>query len=313
MSDLSGVKALIFDVFGTVVDWRTSLINDFTAWGKKRGINADWTALVDGWRAVYAASMDDVASTRSGDTSFSTCCTGARLRNAGRATGITGLNDADLHHLTMGWHRLYPWPDSVGGLTRLKTKYIISPLSNGNVALLTEMAKFAGLPWDLVMSAELFEHYKPDPETYLGAARLLCLPPEQVMMVAAHNHDLKAAQKLGLKTAFVARPDRIRPVAEIRPRGQGRLGHRRQGFWRIGRADGLLIFVSEKQHSTTQGFCFTDSVSVSTRDNSRHPSGLVLSDRDEGPCLSVPDRSNRAAYLTSPGIRDGQERRPRAH
>ena len=98
------------------------------------------------------------------------------------------------------------------GLTRLKTKYIISPLSNGNVALLTNMAKFAGLPWDLVMSAELFEHYKPDPETYLGAAKLLCLQPEQVMMVAAHNHDLKAAQKLGLKTAFVARPTEYGPL-----------------------------------------------------------------------------------------------------
>ena len=124
---------------------------------------------------------------------------------------IKGLSEADLHYLTMGWHRLHAWPDSVPGLTRLKTKYIISPLSNGNVALLTNMAKFAGLPWDLVMSAELFEHYKPDPETYLGAAKLLCLPPEQVMMVAAHNNDLKAAQKLGLKTAFVARPTEYGP------------------------------------------------------------------------------------------------------
>ena len=144
--------------------------------------------------------------------------------------GIQGLTEADLHYLTMGWHRLHAWPDSVAGLTRLKTKYIISPLSNGNVALLTNMAKFAGLPWDLILSAELFEHYKPDPETYLGAAKLLCLPPEQVMMVAAHNQDLKAAQKLGLKTAFVRAADRIRPAAEIRFRGDRRLGHRRQGF-----------------------------------------------------------------------------------
>jgi 2-haloacid dehalogenase len=125
---------------------------------------------------------------------------------------IEGLTEADLQYLTTGWHRLHPWPDSVAGLTRLKTKYIISPLSNGNVALLTNMAKFAGLPWDLILSAELFEHYKPDPETYLGAARLLCLAPEQVMMVAAHNHDLRAAQKLGLKTAFVARPTEYGPL-----------------------------------------------------------------------------------------------------
>jgi 2-haloacid dehalogenase len=129
--------------------------------------------------------------------------------------GIQGLTEADLHHLTMGWHRLNAWPDSVAGLTRLKTKYVIGPLSNGNVALLTNMAKFAGLPWDLVLSAELFEHYKPDPETYLGAAKLLGLAPEQVMMVAAHNQDLKAAQKLGLKTAFVARPTEYGPLQKI--------------------------------------------------------------------------------------------------
>jgi 2-haloacid dehalogenase len=127
---------------------------------------------------------------------------------------ISGLDEADLHYLTMGWHRLHAWPDSVAGLTRLKTKYIIGTLSNGNVALLTEMAKFASLPWDVIFSAELFEHYKPDPETYLGAARLLCLAPEQVMMVAAHNHDLKAAQKLGLKTAFVARPTEYGPLQQ---------------------------------------------------------------------------------------------------
>jgi len=125
---------------------------------------------------------------------------------------ISGLTDADLHYLTTGWHRLHPWRDSVAGLNRLKAKYIIAPLSNGNVALLTNMAKFAKLPWDLIMSAELFAHYKPDPETYLGAARLLCLRPEQVMMVAAHNNDLKAAQKLGLKTAFVPRPTEYGPL-----------------------------------------------------------------------------------------------------
>ena len=123
-----------------------------------------------------------------------------------------------------------PGPTPSSGLTRLKTKYIISPLSNGNVALLTNMAKFAGMPWDLILSAELFEHYKPDPETYLGAAKLLCLQPEQVMMVAAHNNDLKAAQKTGLEDRLRAAADRIRPAAEIRFRGDGRLGCRRQGF-----------------------------------------------------------------------------------
>ena len=212
MSDLSGVKALVFDVFGTVVDWRTSLINDFTAWGSARGITADWTALVDGWRAVYAASMDEVRKHPERGYVVLDVLHRRSLEKLVAQLGISGLTEADLHHLTMGWHRLHPWPDSVAGLVRLKTKYIISPLSNGNVALLTNMAKFAGLPWDLIMSAELFEHYKPDPETYLGAARLLGLKPAEVMMVAAHNADLAAAQKLGLKTAFVARPGEYGPL-----------------------------------------------------------------------------------------------------
>ena len=212
MSDISAVKALVFDVFGTVVDWRTSLIADFTKWADKRGVVADWTALVDGWRAIYAASMDEVRKHPERGYVILDRLHRQSLEKLVAQLSIQGLNDADLHYLTMGWHRLNPWPDSVTGLTRLKTKYIISPLSNGNVALLTNMAKFAGLPWDLVLSAELFEHYKPDPETYLGAAKLLGLPPEQVMMVAAHNHDLKAAQKLGLKTAFVARPTEYGPL-----------------------------------------------------------------------------------------------------
>ena len=212
MSDLSAVKALVFDVFGTVVDWRTSLIADLMWWGKGRGITADWTALVDGWRGMYTAAMDDVRKHPERGYVILDVLHRRSLEKLVAQLSISGLTDDDLHHLTMGWHRLHPWADSVAGLTRLKTKYIISPLSNGNVALLTNMAKFAGLPWDLVMSAELFAHYKPDPEIYLGAAKLLCLPPEQVMMVAAHNHDLKAAQKLGLRTAFVARPTEYGPL-----------------------------------------------------------------------------------------------------
>ncbi|MBC7577192.1 MAG: haloacid dehalogenase type II [Tardiphaga sp.] len=205
MSDMSDVKALVFDVFGTVVDWRSSLIADFTKWGSSQGISADWTALVDAWRRAYMPSMDVVR--HHPERGFAKLDTLHRqsLEVLIEKFRIIGLSDADLRHLTLGWHRLHPWADSVGGLTRLKTKYIISPLSNGNVALLTNMAIFAGLPWDLIMSAELFEHYKPDPQAYLGAAALLNLKPEQVMMVAAHNNDLEAAQKLGLKTAFVPR------------------------------------------------------------------------------------------------------------
>jgi 2-haloacid dehalogenase len=212
MSDVSAVKALVFDVFGTVVDWRSSLIGDFTRWGEQRGLAADWTALLDGWRAVYAASMDEVRKHPERGYMILDTLHRQSLEKLVTQFSIKGLNEADLQYLTLGWHRLNPWPDSVSGLSRLKAKYIIGPLSNGNVALLTNMAKHAGLPWDLILSAELFEHYKPDPETYLGAARLLCLPPEQVMMVAAHNGDLKAAQELGLKTAFVARPTEYGPL-----------------------------------------------------------------------------------------------------
>jgi 2-haloacid dehalogenase len=216
------VKALVFDVFGTVVDWRTSLIADFTKWSETRGIKADWTALVDGWRAVYQASMDEVRKHPERGYKILDALHRESLEKLVAQLSITGLTDTDLHHLTMGWHRLQPWPDSIAGLTRLKKKFIISPLSNGNIALLTEMAKFAGLPWDLVMSAELFEHYKPDPETYLGAARLLCLKPEQVMMVAAHNSDLGAAQQQGLKTAFVPRPTEYGPLQsrDFKPEGE---------------------------------------------------------------------------------------------
>jgi 2-haloacid dehalogenase len=212
MSEMSDVKALVFDVFGTVVDWRSSLIADFTKWSEKRGVKADWTALVDAWRGVYSASMDEVRKHPERGYVILDRLHRQSLEKLVAQFSISGLNEAGLHYLTMGWHRLHAWPDSVSGLTRLKAKYIIGPLSNGNVALLTNMAKFAGLPWDLVLSAELFEHYKPDPETYLGAVRLLGLPPEQVMMVAAHNNDLKAAQKLGLKTAFVARPTEYGPL-----------------------------------------------------------------------------------------------------
>jgi 2-haloacid dehalogenase len=215
MSDVSVVKALVFDVFGTVVDWRSSLIADFTAWGAARGVKADWSALVDGWRGAYVASMDDVREHPERGYLILDQLHRRSLEKLVAQLSIQGLNEADLHHLTMGWHRLHAWPDSVAGLTRLKKNYIIGPLSNGNVALLTNMAKFAGLPWDLVLSAELFEHYKPDPEAYLGAARLLGLEPRQVMMVAAHNGDLKAAQQLGLKTAFVARPTEYGPLQKL--------------------------------------------------------------------------------------------------
>ncbi len=131
MSDFSGVKALVFDVFGTCVDWRTSLINDFTKWSAKRGVSADWTALVDGWRAVYMASMDEVRKHPERGYQVLDTLHRASLEKLVAQLGIKGLTEDDLHYLTLGWHRLHAWPDTVSGLTRLKTKYIISPLSNG--------------------------------------------------------------------------------------------------------------------------------------------------------------------------------------
>jgi 2-haloacid dehalogenase len=203
-------SAIVFDVFGTVVDWRGSLIADLSAYGGKRGITADWTALVDAWRAAYHPSMDRV---RNGDVPWT------KLDDLHRGSldmlvekfGIKGLTEADLHQINLGWHRLNGWPDAVAGLTRLKRRFIIGPLSNGNVALLTKMAKHAGLPWDMVFGSDLFHHYKPDPETYLGVAKLLDLAPGEVMMAAAHNGDLAHARECGLMTAFWPRPTEYGP------------------------------------------------------------------------------------------------------
>jgi 2-haloacid dehalogenase len=202
--------AIVFDTFGTVVDWRGSLIAELTAFGRERDINADWTALVDAWRAAYHPSMDRV---RKGQQPWTTLDTlhRASLDTLVKQFSVAGLSEADLQHINRGWHRLNPWPDSVAGLTRLKRKFIIGPLSNGNVSLLTNMAKHAGLPWDLVFGSDLFGHFKPDRETYLGVARLLDLEPGQVMVGAAHNADLASARKCGLMTAFFPRPTEYGP------------------------------------------------------------------------------------------------------
>jgi len=203
--DVSQVKALTFDVFGTVVDWRGSIIRDLTKFAAEHGINVDWGAFADTWRGAYRPSMDRV---RRGELPWTNLDTLHRmvLNELLVKFGVSGLSEADLDHLNRVWHRLDPWPDAVDGLTRLRRRFVLATLSNGNVALLTNMAKYGGLPWDCILSAELAKHYKPDPETYLTAADLLGLAPTQVMMVAAHKDDLRAAQRVGLKAAFVTRP-----------------------------------------------------------------------------------------------------------
>jgi 2-haloacid dehalogenase len=209
-SGLREVKAVVFDTFGTVVDWRSSLIGQFEAFGRQRGIPADWVGLVDAWRGGYEASKDKVRTGAIPWTNLDNLHREA-LDGLIEAAGIKGLTEADRDWLNRGWHRLQGWPDAVEGLTRLKRRFVIGPLSNGNVALLVGMAKHAGLPWDMIFSTELFQRYKPHPDTYLGVGRLLGLAPQEVMLAAAHNYDLAAAQALGLRTAFIPRPQEYGP------------------------------------------------------------------------------------------------------
>jgi len=204
-ADLRAVKALVFDVFGTVVDWRTSVAREVEALARRKKLTVDGGAFADAWRAGYAPSMNRV---RTGQLPWTP------LDGLHRMTldtllgqfGFTALPEQEIADLNRAWHRLQPWPDSVPGLTRLKRQRIIAPLSNGNIALMTDMAKHAGLPWDCILGAELVRHYKPDREVYQSAADFLMLKPEEVLMVAAHLGDLKAAKSVGLRTAFVPRP-----------------------------------------------------------------------------------------------------------
>ena len=206
-------KALVFDVFGTVVDWRTSVAAEVKALAARKKLTVDGEKFADAWRAGYGPSMNRV---RSGELPWT------RLDSLHRMTldrildefKIAGLDDAEKAALNKSWHRLRPWPDSVAGLTRLKKQFIIAPLSNGNIALMTDMAKHAGLPWDCILGAELVRHYKPDREVYQSAADFLDLPTASVMMVAAHLGDLRAAKSVGLKTAFVARPHEYGPAGK---------------------------------------------------------------------------------------------------
>ena len=198
-------------MFGTVVDWRTSIAEEGMRLGEARGIQADWVGFADAWRAGYSPAMDRV---RSGELPWTNIDGLHRmiLDELLDEFGIAGLGEEEKDDLNRAWHRLDPWPDVVSGLARLKTRFLIAPLSNGNMALLTNMAKRAGLGWDCVLSAELSGHYKPDPEVYTTAARLLGLQTEQVMMVAAHPFDLKAARAVGMRAAYVSRPLEFGPA-----------------------------------------------------------------------------------------------------
>lgn len=214
MIDPSRIRALAFDVFGTVVDWRSSIIREGAAWSRDYGIGADWAAFADAWRGLYQPALSKV---RSGELPWT------RLDDLHRMAldqilpqfGLAHLDREARRRINTVWHRLDPWPDSVAGLTRLKGRYIVAPVSNGHVALIVAMAKRAGLPWDVVLGAEVAQAYKPDPAVYLTAADMLGVAAGEMMMVAAHNGDLAAARSLGLRTAFVRRPTEWGPGQTI--------------------------------------------------------------------------------------------------
>lgn len=194
-------QVLVFDVFGTVVDWHGSIAREI---GERfPGVDADAFALA--WRAGYQPAMEAV---RSGGRGFVKLDVLHReiLDGVLQRFGLAHLGEAERAHINRIWHRLAAWPDTVAGLTRLKSRYTICSLSNGNLGLLTDMARHAGLPWDCVLGAEVFRAYKPDPRVYLGAAEVFDLPAQEVMMVAAHQDDLAAARACGLQTAYVERP-----------------------------------------------------------------------------------------------------------
>jgi 2-haloacid dehalogenase len=201
----SELRALVFDVFGTCVDWRGSIIAEGPALDARWGTSTDWAALADAWRAKYQPALEEVRSGRRPWTILDVLHRES-LDALAPGFGLGGLDEAARDHLNRAWHRLRPWPDTVTGLTRLKSRFVIGPLSNGNFALLTNMAKHAGLPWDVNLSVELYRAYKPQPASYLGAVALLGLRPDETMMVAAHYADLQAAAACGLRTAYVHRP-----------------------------------------------------------------------------------------------------------
>jgi 2-haloacid dehalogenase len=204
------VEVLLFDVFGTVVDWRTSLGRWFQRFGREHNLEADWLGLVDDWRAAYAPSM---ARVRQGERSYVTLDVLHResLDALLARYRLGSVSESDRQQMARAWRWLDPWRDTIAGLTRLKRKYVIGTLSNGGLGLLVDMAKYAGLPWDTILSADLFERYKPDAAVYLGAAELLARPTSALMLVAAHNYDLAAARSHGYRTAFVARPTEYGP------------------------------------------------------------------------------------------------------
>jgi 2-haloacid dehalogenase len=212
-----GVRALFFDVFGTLVDWRTSVARDAEKILSTLGYSLDWIAFADAWRGEYQPGMEEV---RTGRIPFSKLDVLHR-RNLERLLpryGLQDLSDDVLADLTLIWHRLDAWPDVPGALKRLKTKFMLAPVSNGNISLMVDLARRNALPWDAILGAEVAGDYKPKPRVYQAACAALDLPPAQCMMVAAHSNDLAAAAQCGLRTAHTARVNEYGPnTGEAKP------------------------------------------------------------------------------------------------
>jgi 2-haloacid dehalogenase len=205
----NGVKALTFDVFGTVVDWHGSVAREVRSLAKAKGLRVNAVKFTKAWRAGYRPAMDRV---RSGELPWTKIDVLHRMildDLLAQFKIADALTEEEKVHLNLVWHRLKAWPDAPRGLRRLKKRYIVATLSNGNTALLVNMAKYADLAWDCIFSSETFRHFKPDPEMYLGAADALDLKPGEIVMVASHKHDLRAAARCGLKTAFIKRPHEL--------------------------------------------------------------------------------------------------------
>lgn len=217
---LARVKALTFDTYGTIVDWRTSVLAELQAFGAARRLIRDWPKFLDDWKSCYGPGMEKV---NSGEWPWTTvdAIYRRRLEELLAASGIGGLGPDDVERLNRVWWRLRPWPDAAPGLVRLRAKYVIAPLSNASFAGMLHLAKFAGLPWDCIITAENAKCYKPRAEAYRTAIELLGLEPGEVMMVAAHNYDLRAAQASGMRTAFFPRPAEYGPgqTTDLAPDG----------------------------------------------------------------------------------------------
>jgi 2-haloacid dehalogenase len=207
---MTPVRAMFFDVFGTLVDWRTGVAREAERALRPLGYNLDWMAFADAWRGEYQPGMEEV---RSGRIPFSKLVVLHR-RNLERCMprfGMRNLPDEVLRDLTLAWHRLDAWPDVPAALKRLRKKFLLAPVSNGNISLMVDLARRNDFPWDAILGAEIAGDYKPKPRVYLRAAEAFDCEPGECMMVAAHSGDLAAAAKTGLKTAHVARPDEHGP------------------------------------------------------------------------------------------------------